>query len=88
MANDTLVRCAELSDGFCVPGTEYVGKGAIYSAEVGEEFRFLAGSGADREVEGPRGADRFLDQVGERPTAADVSCVCGVAVGDGRGVVD
>lgn len=43
----------------------------------------MAGGGADGHVEGARGADGFLDEVGEGPGAADIGRVGGVVTGDG-----
>lgn len=88
LAHDALVRLGEEGHGGVVPGAEDVREGAEDGAEVGEQLALLARRGGDGQVEGARRADGLLDQVGERPAAADVGRVGRVRVRDGARVVD
>ena len=54
LSDDAFVRSAELANGFGIPRTKDVWKGTVYTAEVSEEFGFLARSGTNRDVERAR----------------------------------
>lgn len=88
MSHEALVGLRKVCKGGGVPAAELVGETAVHGAEGGEEGGFLAGRRGDRETEGARGADGLLDEVGERPAAADVGGVGGRGAGDGRSVVN
>lgn len=88
LAHETLIRQREVRNGRRVPAAKLIGEAAIDGAEGGEEGGFVARGGGDGEAEGAGRADGFLDEVGERPAAADVGYVCGGGGGDGGGVVD
>ena len=77
LSYEPLIRQRQVRDGGRVPAAELVGEAAVDGAEGGEESGFVARGGGDGEAEGAGGTDGFLDEVGERPAAADVGYVCG-----------
>lgn len=88
LSHEPLIRQREMRNGRRVPAAELVGEAAVDGTEGGEEGGFVARGRGDGEAEGARGADGFLDEVGEGPAAADVGDVGGGGGGDGGGVVD
>lgn len=85
LPHDPLVALSHLGKHGYVPRPKDVGEGAVDGPEVGDELGFVPDCGADGDVERAWGTDGFLDQVGERPGAAQVGDVGGVVGGvDGR----
>ena len=82
LPHESRVRDGEGRERFRGPGAEDVGERAVDGAEIGEQFYFMPGGGAEGEVEGAGGADCFLHKVGEGPAASYVCCVCRIGVCD------